>query len=340
MNNIQGFRVLVIKTLAIVGFIATAVLIVWLAVQGLKQLPAAFSSLASIAETVREYRPLKDLTLATEKTVINSGESLVLSWTDMKETDGAYTLSYACSPGVSLEVRTHEGTLTSLTCAEILHLRKDVQTLTVNVISTEARFVDVPVTLTFTSERTDTTKESTAKVTVVNASVPSGVLVDVLEIPEVSVPTPVVAVAEEKPVETPIVSTPTPVRVYPTSNPYGFTDLSITTVGIGTIEHGVFTYTGAYDRDDRSVIKFEVKNIGTKTSNTWLFRSILPNGDIYTSPIQPALMPGERIEFTLAFDFEDDSRRDDFVKITNTLSISEDINLKNNESVWHIPVID
>ncbi len=337
MNNIQGFRALVIKTLAIVGFMATAVLIVWLAVQGLKHLPAAFGSLASIAETIREYRPAKDLTLATEKTVVNSGESLVLSWTDMKETDGTYSLRYSCASGVTLEVRTHEGDLTSLTCTETLPLREDVQTLTVNVISTEARFIDVPVTLTFTSERTET-KESTAKVTVVNASVPSGVLVEVTETtPEVVLPT-IPVIVEGPKTETPAVSAPTQALVYPTSNPYGFTDLSVSTLGIGTIEHGVFTYTAGYEDNERSVIKFEVKNIGTKTSNTWLFRSILPDGDIYTSPIQLALKPGERIEFTLAFDFEDNSRRDDFVKITNTLSISGDTNLKNNESVWHIPV--
>ena len=329
MNNIQAFRVLTTKTLAIIGFVATIVLLVWLSIEGIKRLPDTFASLASITESISNYRPTRELTLATEKTVVNSAESFVVSWTDVKQS-GTYQFGYACISGVTLEVRTPDsGDIKTFPCTETLSLPEGVTTLTVSAVSKEARFIHVPLILTFSSSD-ETTQKSETAITVVNATVPIQGIIEETAVDETdSVPTAEPETPAPKPVTT---------IVYPQSNPYGYTDLSITVIGIGTLKDGIFTYTGAYDRDERSAFRFDVKNIGTKTSDTWTFKTILPSGDVYESPVQVALKPNEHIELTLGFDVGEDT--DDFAKITNTLYTNGDANAKNNTSVWYMIVED
>lgn len=87
---------LLTKILTIIGFCATVVLIVWLITEGIKRLPEGFASLAGIADTIHEYRPLAEIELTTEKEVVNSGETFLVSWTDVHDS-GTYALQYACS---------------------------------------------------------------------------------------------------------------------------------------------------------------------------------------------------------------------------------------------------
>ncbi len=54
------FRDIVVKLLAITGFLVTIAVILWGTVEGAKRAPQAFSSLASIAESIESYRPQSD----------------------------------------------------------------------------------------------------------------------------------------------------------------------------------------------------------------------------------------------------------------------------------------
>jgi hypothetical protein len=151
-------------------------------------------------------------------------------------------------------------------------------------------------------------------------------------------------VTEEVPVvkpQTPAISKPTPkpvtTTVYPSSNPNGFTDLKVTTLGSGALTNGVFTYTPKYDSDMRSALRFDIKNIGTKTSDTWSFSINLPDGQKYTSEAQTALKPNEHVEFTIGFGLGDE---DTLAKITTTVKTANDPNSKNNTSVWSVVVTD
>ncbi len=65
------FRDIVVKLLAITGFLVTIAVILWGAVEGAKRAPQAFSSLASIAESIESYRPQSEspTTAVTEATV-------------------------------------------------------------------------------------------------------------------------------------------------------------------------------------------------------------------------------------------------------------------------------
>jgi hypothetical protein len=135
--------------------------------------------------------------------------------------------------------------------------------------------------------------------------------------------------------------TPKPVvtTVYPQSNPNGFTDLAVTTLGSGVLRNGVFTFTAKYDRDLKNAIKFDIKNIGTKTSLPWSFETTLPSGQVYESAVQVALKPQEHVEFTLGFDLNVDED-EDLVKITNTVVTKNDTNSRNDSAVWFVVVQD
>ena len=67
---------------------------------------------------------------------------------------------------------------------------------------------------------------------------------------------------------------------------------------------GTFTASSSIRSVDRAGIKFEVENIGNKTSGEWTFNAVLPTypSFIFHSKQQPSLAPGDKIEFTLGFD--------------------------------------
>lgn len=346
--NETNTKSLVTKVLAIIGFFATGVLIAWLVVFAIKMAPSAFSSLASIAGSIQNYRPINEISIATENSVVNSAESFQVSWTDVKQ-EGEYHFTYTCTPGVSLGVRDGDGLVTPIKCTDILTLPATAHGIFVTITSDEIRLTDVPLKVTFTNSEKNISLESEMKITVVNATIPVREEFPTVVTPEASpepektesAPEPVVVTAPEpQPTATPKPIAPTMVTtvIYPQSNPNGYTDLKVTTLGSGILKNGVFTYTAKYDRDLRNAIKFDIKNIGTKTSGTWTFKTILPSGVIYESPIQRALKPLEHVEFTLGFDLEDNSK--DLVKITNTVYTKNDSNSRNNSSVWHVVVKD
>jgi len=91
-----------------------------------------------------------------------------------------------------------------------------------------------------------------------------------------------------------------------TENPNGKADLGVQILETGILdpETNVFTTIDVIKTTDRGAVKFEVTNLGTKTSEEWTFNVVLPTNPphIFLSENQQVLAPGERIEFTLGFD--------------------------------------
>ncbi len=327
----------VVKVLAILGFIVTVLVIIWLIITGIKHAPTAFNSLAEMARGIQNYRPVTEITLELEKDVVNSGESFQISWTNVKQA-GEYHFSYNCTDGISLEVRGGDGTLVPVRCTEVLTLPSDVHGLFLSVTSDAMRFTDVPLGVTFTNEKKDAEIKGESKVTVVNATIPTK------EQPIVVTPEPAKPVVTSTPKPTtPVYVAPTPQApiitfVYPESDPHGYTDLKATTLGSGILYGNTFTYTSEFDEDLRNAVRFDIKNIGTKTSGSWTFKTTLPNGQTYTSKSQKGLKPNEHVEFTMGFDLDDDTQST--VKITTTVDTNNDTNSKNDRSTWSVRVND
>jgi hypothetical protein len=325
------------KTFAIAGFAAIIIFIVWLAVQLVQIIPGAFSSLASLADSVYNYNPNQELEVATENSVVNATESFVLSWTQLQGS-GSYAFSYGCTEGVSLDVKNLDGEVVALLCDTPLSLAK-ATSLEIVALSEKHRFVDVPLTVTFAKDGVETgTKRTIQTITVVNASIPASGLVTLPEEknPEVVTPTPVPA----KPVVTKPVVYPTAPKVTyvtPVSDPNGKIDLRVTFIGGGTISGSKFIPSKTIDADKNGAIQFEVKNIGTKTATDWSYEAQLPADISYNSPDQKALKPQERAIITLGFD---GLTKDGSEKVSIDVTAKNDVNNKNNKVTATVKIVD
>ena len=307
----------VLKTLAIGGFVGLIIIIAWLGIQLISFMPSAFTSLASLADSVYNYKPT-ELVVVNNKSVANSGESFTITWNKPKQV-GTFSFKYACTEGVGAEIRTEGGAIASVPCDED-YVLGSTESLDVSFTSERNRFTEIPYSVSFipaTSETASATTEN--KITVVNAMI-SPVVADVATTsvtevivteetkPEVK-PKPEVVVTPKPTVPKP---TPKPVTIskpvysVPVSNPNGFTDIAVRSFGIGSVDtSNRFTASSVIDNDNKGAIQFEIKNIGTKTSDSFTYTATLPNGGTYTSPKQEALKPNERMVATIGFETSD-----------------------------------
>lgn len=286
-----------IKTLAIIGFIATAIVLVWLAVVIVRFIPEGFSSLASLMESVSA--PGRELSISTNRTVVNVDDSVTVSW-EKTGASGVYGFSYSCVDGVSGAMILKGGATALLACDSWIALPNEATSAEFIFSSTQNRFADVKLAVRFTPESGKTGITESLMVTVVNEAIPEGGVVPEVPTTPVATTTPEVVPEPVKPV------TPKPVvPTYPVSNPNGYTDLQISYIGVGDYNAAtkVFTAKSSLDNDGRRALRFEVKNIGTKTSGTWSYAATLPTerGETYRADTQSSLLPGERAIVTVLF---------------------------------------
>lgn len=327
------------KVFAIAGFLAIIIFAVWLAVQIVSILPNAFSSLASLADSVYNYDRNVGLEVVTEKSVANAGESFTISWTAQRG-DGTYAFSYACVEGVSVEIRNKAGEIVAVSCDTVLELA-NTTSLEIRVQSEKARFVDIPYTITYTQG--DKTISKNGTITIANATIPTGGIIATeedteTEAPVVSKPT-TPAVTTPKPQY--VQGTPTTVQkiIYaiPVSDPKGTIDLQVTYLGVGTLTGKTFTPKAVLDVDHQNAVQFEVKNIGTKTAEDWSYEVDLPAKISYKGDDQKALKPNERAVITLGFDGLTKSGTE---KISVEVVAKNDVKKSNNEFTKTIKLVN
>ena len=303
------------KPVAVAGFVAIIIIIVWASVKIVSFAPTAFSSLASLSQGISSYRDSMstdvdaDLTVASNIKLVDAGKPVIVTW-DKDSREGTYAFSYACLEGVTVDIVDTEG-LRNIACDTRYSLGvTDAVTVVVN--SEKDRHVDVPYTISFMRQNdTGPVRSGNNTLTITNESIsetiasatPTGEVLGEEDVKE-EVPTPTVPTTPKpKPV---VVAEPVTEYVYeiPVSNPNGFTDLATRFLNVGDITGGKFV-AGNIERDGNGAFQFEVKNIGTKTSGTWTYTVTLPDGDSYTSDKQTALKPNERAVISLGFDTPD-----------------------------------
>lgn len=344
MNQVSEERKdAVTKTLAIIGFVAAILFAVWLAVQVVSVIPSAFSSLASIADSVNNYDKNAQLIVVNDTSVVNAGEAMTVSWSDMT-LDGDYSFSYGCTDGAALSLRTG-GEIIDLNCGESINLHNSNK-VEIMLESEKQRFIDVPYTVTFSpkSGAEDTVTES--KITVVNASIPTtGIATE--EIKEETIATPEPEVPAKPAGSTNsnggyVAGTPTTIKVpiyaIPTSDPKGTTDLAVTFLGVGILTNNdTFVRAGTIGTDQTGAFQFEVKNLGTKTSDTWSYEADLPSGISYDSDTQKALKPNEKAIITIGFDGISQTGTETFGAKISTKS---DTKSNNNSFTWAVKIVE
>ena len=325
MSEKSESRPLIVKILAIVGFSATILLIGWAILMLILRSPSIFSSLAERKENLEQETKEQTFVLSSETNEVRSGEALTITWTALPD-DGAYNFTYACIPDVKLTVKNAQGAVIDLPCDTEFTIPKDVQELSVTATSRTDE-VDLPLTVAFINDEKEELAKADHTITVRTTTVAQNA-------PQQSAPRTSGTVAPNPSTQpaAPRAAYIVPVITYPTSNPNGYSDLKVVTLGTGVIERGVFRFTNEYDKDEDNAVMINVENIGTKTSDYWRLRTTLPDGTRYASQLEFPLKPMEHAVFTIPFSMD---RRDDET-ITSTLSVTNDLNSSNNRSSYEV----
>lgn len=355
MNNVtREEKDRVLKILAIFGFLAVVIFGVWLAIQIVSIMPQAFSSLASIADGIYNYRETTELTVSTEKSVVYAGESFTITWENLSA-PGTYAFSYACTEGVALDIRDAQGAIINVACDEAVILGSDVTHVDVLISSERQRFSDINYSISFTPKNGSKELVSENMITIVNASIPESdtvasddsdslddTVTDDMEDDEEDTTGAEPEVAGETTTNTNstggVEYVETVTYETPVSDPNGMTDLAVRLIAVGELDgDGDFRQRSNIDSEGRGAFQFEVKNVGTKTSDEWDFEATLTSGTKFKSDVQMPLKPQERAVFTLGYGNVGD---DGISMIGVRIRGGADTNATNNEFTWAVSVTD
>jgi hypothetical protein len=329
----------VLRSLALAGFAGIVILIAWLSVQIIQVAPNAFSSLASLAEGISQYEESvggeemqeKPLMTAIDVEKAISEKQFTVTWEDAGSL-GTYSFSYDCIDGVTVTVFRDDGGR-DIICDTNYNLG-ETNSLTL-LVKSDKEYVDVPYTLSYLRPGdTEPFRIGHAVIPVEmkkeEPQVEGQVAGENTEAETEGTPS-----EEEVAEETPEPTTPTTpteptttveyTYALPTSNPNGFVNLRAMYLNVGAVVNNRFVVDNL-EQDSDGAIQFEVKNIGTKTSDDWTFTVVLPNGSQYESETQTPLKPNERAVLTLGFITDDDKSHTFEVEVET----DDDIQVSNN----------
>jgi hypothetical protein len=302
-----------VKLLAVIVFIAIIIMISWISIQMVNLAPTAFNSLASLSEALnRESASLDEeipLTLTSATNVINTEDNITVNW-DTTNLNGSYVFSYVCQDGISLSIIESAGNERVISCDTGYNLGTNTS-VTLLAKSEKERFANVEYAVEFlTATEANPRASGNASFTVVNTSINDLVIETApeedLEENEVETTPPVEETTEEVVIEPQPTTPPATeteveyVYVNPVSDPTGRTDLSVKFLNAGTISNDRFV-PGVIRNESDGAIQFEVRNLGTKTSEEWSYELSLPNGGEFTSREQAPLKPNEWATITIGF---------------------------------------
>jgi hypothetical protein len=276
------------RAVAVVGLIAILLIGAWGIIQIVFNLPGVLARVGSFFE----QKPDPEVITLTLPSLATSGEAFTAAWTHKNKGEGnyMYSLSFACTEGLSLKAPAPNGSLQDVPCAtpfnytnatSQMQLTPTVKgnsqlktTFTVSAITlangtTTATHTAGLTILPVRSKTPATTSTRSTTRTTNTGSQTQNSTWDRLEASGQP------AVVSNRP-----------------SNPAGMTDLAVSISGIIPLSGNMYS------------VRFVVENVGTKLSpNGWTFDAKLPVGYDYTyrSGSQQALYPGDKIMYSLTF---------------------------------------
>jgi hypothetical protein len=323
MKNNSGDKNRSFNPFLTVVLIITIIALAWLSIRLINIMPGAFSSLASLAETVRQ-EPVNDggedldsndtdlsyIRVNSDTNMIDVGEDILITWDNLGR-DGKYVFSYRCAEGLSLEsYNTAEDRITLLDCA-VEYETDESDELIIQAQSEKNRLTTVDYTINFIPENsTIASATGNDSFVVINDNIGDDTNTNEEEVEE----EPVEEAGEETVPEPEVSYEPEYSYIIPVSDSNGRTDLAVRFLQTGRIVGDRFI-PGAIERDENGAIQFEVKNYGTKTSGDWSYRLNLPIGGDFEAEDQEPLKPNERAVITIGFTADDDSRHEFIVRI-------------------------
>jgi hypothetical protein len=315
--------------------------VAWLAMTVVQYAPTAFSSLASLADRMQGNAQVMQFVVTSDTKTIDSGETTTLTWAQANAM-GSYTFSYACAEGVAVTAVGIDGDR-GIACDTTYNLGSATE-LTITATSEKAAYEDINYTISFLRQNSaEVAATAQGSLLIVNETLLAAATPEPTEPGTPAEPTPVASSTPAEPMlETPARTTSTtPTRpttppptteieylyAIPVSDPNGTVDLATRFLNTGRITNNRFA-VGALIRGTDSALQFEVRNLGTKTSQTWTYQVVGPDST-YTSPVQTALKPSERAVITVGFPGTRDTSHNFIVTITTR----EDRNRTNDRFV-------
>lgn len=301
------------KILAVVGFLVLIGLIAYGAIAIIRYAPKGFTSLASLAESLHQYgdkvveEANASLTLTSTATSTEAGEPVKITW--QRPTDsGTYSFTYTCTDGVAVDLVDSEG-LRSISCDTNYDLG-DTDAVTIIIDSEKEKEATVDYTIAYTKHGEEESSQSDDDTLTVNNDKLAAN--DTTNVPE-ETPSPSPQSGGTKPAPT----------VIPVTKSY--VDLATAFVDTGEIDGNTFE-AGSLHKNSDGAVQFTVTNIGTRASGFWNYSATLPDGTLYTSPLQAPLASRERATISLGFPVDENSSHTFIIVAGDT----NDIYLGNN----------
>ena len=167
----------ILKSLAITGFIGIIIVTAWLSVKFVQVLPNAFTSLASMAQSVQNYGQDNQLSddsvkVTADSSQVNAGDTVNLGlYTEEDSTEDNYAFSYECAEGVAVGIIDGEDEL-SIDCDTNYELG-DKETLTLAIDSEKEHSIDLNYSISqIDSEDEKTVVVASSSIAVINDTIP------------------------------------------------------------------------------------------------------------------------------------------------------------------------
>lgn len=328
LKNTSGMAGSATRILAIIGFVGLIVIGMYGSVRVAQAVPGAFSNMAAALVSITSiFVPANEtITVTLPSYTVQNDTPVTIAYDHQnKKTDGTYTFRYSCVDGVTMSTIAG-GSVSQIVCNQPYAFAPFNNSITVTPLSDKTRFVDVEVFVAFTPA-------GTGSATIIGSTV-----MTIENIMLSSTPTPPTSATPTTPTTPTAPVTPKPKPPVPprttilvpqgrASDPNGYVDLTARIIEVGYLDStGAFNASSTPSRQNRVAVRFAVENIGTKTSKEFTFSAVLPTYPPYTyfSPSQPALGPGDRIEYTIGFDsFELDNTGDFVANVDPTGGMNE-----------------
>ncbi|MDQ3076787.1 MAG: hypothetical protein M3Q63_01905 [bacterium] len=281
-----------LKIIVLIGLIALLIVGILLPI---KLVPNAVTSIKNGFTSL--FGTDSKVTLLTDKKEIQSGEPFTLTWNGRLQKDGSYVLTYSCTPGVEVQTSVNIPNQ-KVPCDTPYYFSPRDNSITIVIISENDQSATVPVNLGFlanNSNETEVVGDTTFAIN--NASIPTTPTPVATSTPRVPEPTiPATSTPATSTPRVPEPTTPTPSKPTPT------TPSQPQAPAIADLAVSILTVT--YPTQDQVTVKFNVSNVGTKSSGTWNLKATMPSksNPVYTALNQKSLNPQDGIIYTLTFD--------------------------------------
>ena len=304
----------------------------------IKLVPNAFSSIASSISSL--FVANKNVTISSNKTNVNSGDDITLSWNGDHKTNGTYSLSYDCSTGLRLQTSTnqpHE----IIPCGTTYYFSPNQNSIDVTAISESVRYADAKITLGFL-ENGASTLDTLAHtiVTVTNSTISDNLAATNNSTTTTSNPTtPAPSTTVSVTPTTSTVMTTESHKNHPVSNPHGLADLEVRPTATGYItNNGVFIPSNSVTSSQQAAVKFSIVNVGDRNSGTWTFAMDIPSqtDPRFVSATQQNLGPGDRIEYVLGFKNINNTQQNTITITADPSNFLSEFSKANNSVQMHI----